>query len=134
MTADRAVRESIPGHVDTLADLIRRPPGHAGAVALVGPGVAPLTHGDLELRIQEWVGVLNALGVGRGDRVAVVLPDGPATAVASLGIASATTCAPLNPAFRRAEFEAHLTRIRPIAVLTDSDGPAGLREDRKSVV
>jgi amino acid adenylation domain-containing protein len=91
-----------------------------------------MTYAVLDLRIREWVGVLNSLGVGRNDRVALVLPDGPATAVASLGVASAATCAPLNPGFRRAEFEAHFQRIRPQALVVSNDGNPGAMEAARS--
>ena len=42
---------------------------------------------------------LNLMGVGRGDRVAIVLPNGPEMAAAFLGVASGAVAAPLNPAY-----------------------------------
>jgi acyl-CoA synthetase (AMP-forming)/AMP-acid ligase II len=45
------------------------------------------------------------LGIGRGDRVAMVLPNGPEMAAAFLAVASGTRPAPLNPAYRADEFE-----------------------------
>ena len=44
---------------------------------------------------------LNELGIGRGDRVAIVLPNGPEMATAFVAVASAATAAPLNPGLSR---------------------------------
>lgn len=61
---------------------------------------------------------LNELGIGRNDRVAVVLPNGPEMATAFLAVAAAATCAPLNPAFPRAEFEFYMDDLQPKALIT----------------
>ena len=44
---------------------------------------------------------LNAIGIGRGDRVAIVLPNGPEMAASFVAIACGATTAPLNPAYKR---------------------------------
>ena len=41
---------------------------------------------------------------GRSDRVAVVLPDGPETAVAIIAVAAGAVCVPLNPGFTADEW------------------------------
>ena len=56
---------------------------------------------------------LNALGIGRGDRVAIVLPNGPEMATAFVAVACGATTAPLNPAYRAEEFDFYLTDLRP---------------------
>jgi amino acid adenylation domain-containing protein len=91
------------------------------AAAILAPGCRPLTYGVLSRHVANVVTTLNALGIGRHDRVAMVMPDGPDMAVACLAIAAGATCAPLNPAFHAAEFEAHLARLRCGALLV----PAG---------
>jgi acyl-CoA synthetase (AMP-forming)/AMP-acid ligase II len=48
---------------------------------------------------------LNALGIGRNDRVAIILPNGPEMASAFLSVAAGATTAPLNPAYRAEEFD-----------------------------
>jgi acyl-CoA synthetase (AMP-forming)/AMP-acid ligase II len=48
-------------------------------------------------QVQDLTAALAAYGVTRGERVGVVLPDGPEMAVALLGAAAGTACAPLNP-------------------------------------
>ena len=47
------------------------------ALALLAPGSAPLTYRRLREQVEETARTLAALGLGRGDRVALVLPDGP---------------------------------------------------------
>ena len=96
------------------------------AAAMLAPGRRPLTYGLLSRQISETVTALNALGVGRHDRVAIVVPDGPEMAVVSLAVAAAATCAPLNPAYRAAEFEADLARLhcRALLVPVGSTSPA----------
>ncbi len=91
------------------------------AVAIVAPGRRPLTYGGLSREIGEVVRSLNALGVGRNDRLAMVLPEGPEMAVACITIAAGATCAPLNPDYLAAEFDAHLAQLRCRALLV----PAG---------
>jgi len=103
---------------------------HAGqtpeAVAILAPGRRPLTYRLLSRHVADVVRALNALGIGRNDRVATVIQDGPEMAVACLAIAAGATCAPLNPASRADEFEAHLDRLhcRALLVLAGSASPA----------
>ncbi|TJW74862.1 MAG: AMP-dependent synthetase, partial [Mesorhizobium sp.] len=75
----------------------RLAPGAEDAPAIAAPERAALSHGRLRRLIQETVARLNALGIGRGDRVAIVLPNGPEMATAFIAIAAAASTAPLNP-------------------------------------
>src|SRR5262245_24353029 len=68
-------------------------------VAILAPGRSPMTYGTLWARTKETVHRLRELGVGRRDRVAVVLPDGPEAAVTMISVAAGAVCVPLNPAF-----------------------------------
>ncbi len=90
------------------------------AVAILSPEHAPLTYGGLCRQIEDVVATLNALGVGRNDRVAIVLPDGPELAVALVAIGAGATCAPLNPVYRDGEFEFALADIRAAALVVQS--------------
>ena len=65
-------------------------------------------------------------GIGRGDRVAIVLPNGPEMATAFVTVACGATTAPLNPAYRAEEFDFYLTDLRAKAlIVADGDeGPA----------
>ena len=69
------------------------------APAILAPGRAPLSYGRLYQHIDEMGRTLRAMGIGRHDRVAVVLPNGPEMAVAILTVAASAACAPMNPAY-----------------------------------
>ena len=78
-------------------------------------------------------GSLRAAGIRASDRVAVVLPNGPEMAASFLSVSAACACAPLNPAYRTAEFEFYFDDLRPKAVIVphDSESPAiGVAESR----
>src|SRR5580658_8444826 len=73
--------------------------------ALLAPGRAPLSYAGLLRQVEAVAKVLDAHDIGAGDRVAVVLPNGPEMAACFLSIAAVAACAPLNPAYRDSEFE-----------------------------
>ena len=54
---------------------------------------------------------LNGMGIGRNDRVAIVLPNGPEMAAAFVAIACGATTAPLNPAYKADEFDFYLADL-----------------------
>src|SRR4029079_10988442 len=83
---------------------VRTPEG----IAIAAPGRAPLTYRRLLARIDAVADALDAHGIGQHDRVAIALPNGPEMAVAFLGVAAASSCAPLNPALREGESAANL--------------------------
>ena len=60
---------------------------------------------------------LRRAGIGRNDRVALVMPDGLEAAIAFLGTACAATAAPLNPNYRPDEFRFFLTDLDAKALL-----------------
>jgi acyl-CoA synthetase (AMP-forming)/AMP-acid ligase II len=104
---------------DLLAHHARRIPD---APAILGQARAPLTYGRLHQHIDTMGRTLRAMGVGRHDRVAVVLPNGPELAVAILTVASSAVCAPVNPSFGIEELEGYFADLCPRAVIT----PAGI--------
>ncbi len=108
----------------TLRDLIAA--GADDAAALTSPGGVPLTFGRLRALTDRTVANLNARGIGRGERVAIVLPNGPEMAAAFIAVAAGATSAPLNPAYKADEFEFYLTdlRARLLIVAEGSDSPA----------
>ena len=108
----------------TLADLIAAHPGDR--VALAAPGCASLTFGVLGKLADETVSSLNAFGIGRNDRVAVVLPNGPEMAAAFLAVGAGATVAPLNPAYREDEFHFYLKDLSAKALIVSEteNGPA----------
>jgi acyl-CoA synthetase (AMP-forming)/AMP-acid ligase II/thioesterase domain-containing protein len=90
------------------------------AVALTGPGRTPLTYERLASQIDRTVRALNTLGVGRGDRVAVALPQGPEMAAAFLAISAGAVAALLNPTLGAGECESALSQLDPKAVIVPS--------------
>jgi acyl-CoA synthetase (AMP-forming)/AMP-acid ligase II/thioesterase domain-containing protein/acyl carrier protein len=100
--------------------------GTPDAVALLAPDRSPLSYASLLRQVEQAAQALNRFGIGRNDRVAVVLPNGPEMAAAFLGVSAVATCAPLNPAYRAGEFEFYLTDLRAKALiaLAGADSPA----------
>jgi oxalate---CoA ligase len=100
--------------------------GRDDAVAIAAHDAPPLSYGALRTLIDRSIRSLNDLGVGRGDRVGVVLPNGPEMATAFLCVASAAASAPLNPAYRQDEFEFYLEDLSAKALIVEagSESPA----------
>src|SRR5215472_7165223 len=99
---------------DLLAHQAHRIPD---APAILAPGRVPLTYGGLHRHIDATGRNLRAMGIGRHDRVAVVLPNGPELPVAILAVAASATCAPVNPAYGAEEFERYFTDLRTRALI-----------------
>ncbi len=102
--------------------------GLSTATAIGAPeGVPPLTYGRLKALTGETLASLNALGIGREDRVAIVLPNGPEMAAAFVAIGACATTAPLNPSYRSDEFEFYLRDLKAKALVLEagSASPAG---------
>jgi oxalate---CoA ligase len=113
MTADRTLRSLIAS-------------GRDDAVAIAAHGSPPLSYAALRALVDRSVQSLNNLGIGRGDRVAIVAPNGPQMAAAFLCVASAATSAPLNPAYKQDEFEFYLEDLKAKALIVEagSETPA----------
>ncbi|MGI3779027.1 MAG: acyl--CoA ligase [Janthinobacterium lividum] len=109
---------------DTMHALLRT--GADDAPAIGAPDRAPLTHGGLRALADATVASLNAMGIGRGDRVAIVLPNGPEMAAAFICVAAGATTAPLNPAYKPDELDFYLSDLKPRAmlVLAGAETPA----------
>lgn len=82
---------------DTLAKSIPEDPQTTNQ-AFIGSldGRIPLTHQDTKSFVQDFGEVLHALGVRRGHRVALVLPNGSELALSLLAISQWTSCVPIN--------------------------------------
>jgi len=98
----------------------------ADAPAIGAPNREWLTYGGLRELSAKVKDTLNAVGIGRADRVAIVLPNGPEMASAFVTIAQAATTAPLNPAYQLEEYAFYLEDLRAKALVVpeDYDGPA----------
>src|SRR4029079_447899 len=99
MPGERLVNQRPPIAFSHLSHLLAH---HAryipDAPAILAPGRAPLTYSRLYQHIEKVRRNLRAMGVGRHDRIAVVLPNGPEMAVAIIALAASAACAPINPA------------------------------------
>ncbi|MGH8750664.1 MAG: acyl--CoA ligase [Burkholderiales bacterium] len=108
----------------TLKELLAA--GKDDSVAIAASGMSGLTYRTLRALIERTIASLNRFGIGRNDRVAIVLPNGPEMAAAFMGIAAGATVAPLNPAYRADEFEFYLSdlRAKALVVAKGGDSPA----------
>lgn len=93
--------------------------GADAATAISAPGRAPLRYRELRALVASTLASLNALGVGRNDRVGIVLNNGPEMATCYMACASGTTSAPLNPAYRADEFEFYLSDLNAKVLIVE---------------
>ncbi len=98
-------------------------------IALVGPGREPLTYAGLAALVDRTLARLNELGIGPGDTLATVVPNGPEAAASFICLAAGATAAPLNPAYQAPEFEFYLSDLRAKALVI----PRGLDSPARAV-
>jgi len=85
-----------------------------------------IDHAALWRSVERLAGRLRAAGLGPGDRIAIVLPNGPEMALVLLAAMSVGCAAPLNPKYREEEFRFYLDDLRAAALVTDGGAPAAL--------
>jgi acyl-CoA synthetase (AMP-forming)/AMP-acid ligase II len=90
----------------TLLDVLQH--GTADDPAIAVPGGVRLTYSGLREQVAAAADQLAKLGVGRGDSVALVLPNSAEAIVLFLAAASVGTAAPLNAAYKEDEFRFYL--------------------------
>ena len=100
--------------------------GSNDAIAVSGLDRSALTYAGLRKLVSETVAALNEFGIGRNDRVAIVLNNGPEMATAFVSMACCATTAPLNPAYKQDEFDFYLADLgaKVLVVEQGSDTPA----------
>jgi acyl-CoA synthetase (AMP-forming)/AMP-acid ligase II len=103
----------------TVIGLLER--GAQDATALSAPGGVPLSYQSLRKLALGTLAALNAHGIGRNDRVAIVLNTGPEMAAAFLCVSAGATAAPLNPAYRADEFEFYLSDLKAKLLVIGSE-------------
>ena len=98
--------------------------GDSSHPALVMPeGGSVITYDSLRGQVERLATTLQALGLGRGDRVAMALPNGIEIITAFLAVtAAAATAAPLNPAYTVEEFRFYLEDIEAKALIVPPGG------------
>lgn len=108
----------------TIMDLLA--PARDDAPAVGAPEQHSLSYLALRELVERTTARLNALGLGEGDAVAIVLPNGPEMATAFVTMAASVTTAPLNPAYRQEEFEFYLEDLeaRALVCLKGEETPA----------
>lgn len=106
-----SIHDLIAHHARTSAD----------AIALLAPERAALGYGDFWSEVQRNAAALSAAGFARGDRIALVIPDGPELVVAFIATTAVAAAAPLNPSYRETEFDFYLSDLKATALMV----PAG---------
>lgn len=92
----------------------------AALPVILAPEREPLRLGELSVLIDKTVRFLNSRGVGRYDRAAVVLPNGPELAVAFPAISAGAIFAPLNPSYSAREFEFYFRDLSVRILITQA--------------
>ncbi|MCB9968222.1 MAG: AMP-binding protein [Geminicoccaceae bacterium] len=107
-------------------------PHAASAPAIGAPDRTWLDFAGLRELVAETRSSLAANGIGRNDRVAIVLPNGPEMAAAFVAVAASATTAPLNPAYRAEELDFYLSDLGAKALIVGRDeaGPAVAAAER----
>jgi acyl-CoA synthetase (AMP-forming)/AMP-acid ligase II len=110
----------------SIGEIIAR--GVDDAIAIAGIDGEPLRYAALRRQVEDTVRALNDLGIGRGDPVGIVLPNGPAMATAFVSVAAGAIAAPLNPAYREDEFEFYLSDLGARALILAAGAKTPARE------
>jgi oxalate---CoA ligase len=112
------------GPPEPLAALLA--PARPTRVALIVPETGQaLTYAQLATRVETLARRLAGLGVRRGDRIALALPNGPDIVLVLLAItALGAAAAPLNPAYTESEFGFYLGDVAPRLMLIPASGVA----------
>ena len=109
--------------MNAIDELLRGAPNDPAISAPSGRGIA---HGDLRSQTAALGRQLRAADIGPDDRLALVLPNGPAMAAAFVGFSPWCAVAPLNPAYKADEFAFYLDDLnaRALVVAHESDSVA----------
>jgi acyl-CoA synthetase (AMP-forming)/AMP-acid ligase II len=122
-----ASKQKVGVPFSSLYDLLQ---GHARrfaeAPAILAPDCAPLSYRRLDRHIDDIGRTLRAKGIGRDDRIAVLMPNGPELAVAIVAVAANAACASINPAYSAEELDRYFAELRPRALILPAkvDSPA----------
>ena len=111
---------------DTVWELLAA--GAGGDPAILAEDGSLLSHDDLRATLVGLRDRMRALGIGTDDRIAIVVPNGPAAAVAFLAAAVTGCAAPLNPRYRSDELRFYLEDLRARVLITADNGGEAARE------
>src|SRR5881628_1522285 len=96
--------------------------GAPSHTAISVTGGRSVTYAELRAQVEALVAQLNQLGVGRGDRIALALPNGLEVIASFLAASTVGTAAPLNPAYTRDEFKFYLEDTSARALIVPPNG------------
>lgn len=103
-----------------LVDLLTKgAPSHLAISIVDGPSI---NYRDLYRQVDDLSTTLRKLGLGKGDRIAMALPNGLEVIALFLAAASVGTAAPLNPAYTRDEFKFYLEDTNARALIVPRAG------------
>ena len=110
----------------TLLDLLE--PVRAERTAVILPEQnRRVTYGALRSQVQALAETFAAVGIRRGDRIAIALPNGLPMIVSFLAASAAGSAAPLNPAYKEDEFRFYLEDTNARVLVVPADGAEAAR-------
>lgn len=97
--------------------------GSPAHIAIQIPGNGPgVTYDQLRAQVESLAGTLRSLGLGRGDRIALAMPNGFEMIASFLAASTVGTAAPLNPAYTLDEFKYYLEDTSARALIVPRGG------------
>jgi acyl-CoA synthetase (AMP-forming)/AMP-acid ligase II len=90
------------------------------SVAIRVPGGPSVTYDSLKRQVYSLAGQLRGLGIGRNDRVAIVMPNSIESIISFLGVSAVAIAAPLNQAYKEDEFKFYMEDINSRVLITGS--------------
>jgi len=108
--------------------------GEPSHPAIIVPGGSALTYAELREQVDALAVQLRSFGLGRGERIAIALPNGLEVIATFLAAAITGTAAPLNPAYTRDEFRFYLEDTSARALIVPPEGAAQARAAGKDLI
>src|SRR5215475_4291226 len=102
-----------------IRDLLELPDSSNVAIRTEAQSVS---YADLKKRVDELANELSRFGLGKGDRIAMALPNGLEVIALFLAASWVGTAAPLNPAYTRDEFKFYLEDTNARALIVPPNG------------
>jgi acyl-CoA synthetase (AMP-forming)/AMP-acid ligase II len=100
---------------DTVVGLLHPDSNHVALMTVDGQAI---DHATLAREVDRLADQLRECGLGPGDRIAIVLGNGPEMALVLLAVMSVGCSAPLNPKYRTDEFRFYLDDLGAAAMIT----------------
>lgn len=104
-------------HTKTLLNLMMQN-GDPGTPALMAPDYPTLTYQQLYDNVVALAARLNSFGLGRSDRIAIAMANGPQMIITFFAAATCGTAAPLNPKYKQEEFAFYYEDTQAKALIT----------------